>query len=196
MSAPSWLPTQAHSRNWTIRIAAIPTIRIYGAGPETPWLLPLLRATGWHTCVVESRPAWLPYAALADQLIECTPDALHRDDHGPIAALVMHHHFELDREALAVLSTATDVQFVGLLGPARRRDDLLRTLPDPVANSLRDRLHAPVGAVKSMRGAEAIALSVALQLQDLAERLRKEAVTSSPAHAATDHMPETEAMHG
>lgn len=65
------------------------------------------------------------------------------------------HHFELDRQALETLSKQTKIQFIGLLGPVRRGDDFLRTLPEHVANSLRDRLHAPVGAVQSMHGAEA-----------------------------------------
>ena len=41
------------------------------------------------------------------------------------AALVMHHHFELDREALEQLGgdSGQAIGFVGLLGPQRRRDD-------------------------------------------------------------------------
>ena len=75
----------------------------------------------------------------------------------------MHHHFELDREALAALAD-TDIGFIGLLGPTRRRDDLFRVLPAQVCESLRHRLHSPVGLDLGGHGPEAIALSIAAQL--------------------------------
>ena len=50
------------------------------------------------------------------------------------AALVMHHNFEMDREALYALA-AGELPFVGLLGPVRRREDLFRVLPRDGARS-------------------------------------------------------------
>ena len=80
------------------------------------------------------------------------------------AALVMHHHFELDREALLALA-ATAIPFVGLLGPVRRREDLFRVLPRAARDALLPRLHSPVGLKLGGQGPEAIALSIAAQLQ-------------------------------
>ena len=80
------------------------------------------------------------------------------------AALVMHHNFELDLDALDALS-ATSVPFVGLLGPRRRCEDLFRLLTTASHAALRARLHSPIGLDLGGRGAEAIALSVAAQLQ-------------------------------
>ena len=80
------------------------------------------------------------------------------------AALVMHHNFELDREALLALS-ATAIPFVGLLGPVRRREDLFRVLPRDARDALLPRLRSPIGLKLGGTGPEAIALSIAAQLQ-------------------------------
>ena len=80
------------------------------------------------------------------------------------AALVMHHHFEHDREALEALAH-TRIPFIGLLGPVRRREDLLRVLPAPTHALLVPRLRSPVGLRLGGQGPEAIALSIAAQLQ-------------------------------
>ena len=82
------------------------------------------------------------------------------------AALVMHHHFDLDRQALSGLAE-TDIGFIGLLGPRRRRDDLFKLLTAPMRDALQPRLHAPVGLDLGGFGVEAIALSIAAQLHSV-----------------------------
>lgn len=157
--APDWPATE----EWTLRIEPPPELLLCGGGPEAPLLLSLLRDLGWRSTLVEARSAWRPLAALADRHVEDVVAAFveaRRFD----AALVMHHNFERDLEALAALAPA-DVRFIGLLGPVRRREDLLRVLPTPLREVLRPRLHAPVGLDLGGWGAEAIALSIAAQLQ-------------------------------
>lgn len=148
-----------------IRIAALPTVIVFGAGPETPLLLPLLRETGWRSVLVERRPRWTSLAEPADRHIDAAPAAAvaaaGRQDFA--AALVMHHNFELDREALSALSS-TAIPFVGLLGPVRRREDLFRLLPEAQRQALLPRLHSPIGLKLGGRGPQAIALSIAAQL--------------------------------
>ncbi|WP_460714532.1 XdhC family protein [Lysobacter terrae] len=150
---------------WSLEVASPPTVAIFGAGPETPSLLPALRGLGWIATLIEQRPRWAPLAAAADDAIAASPQTAiaawpqARFD----AALVMHHHFELDREALAALA-GTDIGFIGLLGPTRRRDDLFRVLSPNERESLASRLHSPVGLDLGGHGPEAIALSIAAQL--------------------------------
>ena len=148
---------------WVCSIPPPADIRLFGAGPETALLLRLLRDLGWRTTVVERRERWRSHAALADRHMDAAPGAA-AEPFGMSAALVMHHNFELDREALAALA-ATDVPYIGLLGPARRREDLFKLLSSAQRECLRARLHAPVGLDLGGRGAEAIALSIAAQLQ-------------------------------
>lgn len=155
---------------WALHVPAMPAVRIHGAGPETPWLVPMLQAAGWHVTIIEDRSRWFSAADAADRLIEGPASTARRLRRPADAALVMHHNFERDREALEHLAADPTIHFIGLLGPARRRDDLLRTLPAGSVARLRDRLHAPVGLLPT-RGAEAISLSIALQLQAVADRL-------------------------
>ena len=85
------------------------------------------------------------------------------------AALAMHHNFEMDREALEAVAT-TGIAFIGLLGPKRRRDDLFKVLPTDVRENLLPRLHSPIGLDLGGHGPEAIALSIAAQLQAFVHR--------------------------
>ena len=159
------LPWGDAARPLRVSIAPPPVVAIFGSGPETTLLVPLLRSTGWLTTVIETRPRWLPTARAADHVIEDAP-ARAADSIGAAidAALVMHHHFELDREALDALAPQP-VAFIGLLGPRRRRDDLFSVLPAATVERLEGRLHSPVGLDLGGHGAEAIALSIAAGLQ-------------------------------
>ena len=161
----STLPWDDGPRLLHVSIAPPPVVAVFGSGPETGLLVPLLRATGWLITTVERRPRWLPSARVADTVIEDTPTRAVAALGARIdAALVMHHHFELDREALDALA-AQPVPFIGLLGPRRRRDDLFRVLPAAQVERLAPRLHSPVGLDLGGHGAEAIALSIAAGLQ-------------------------------
>lgn len=159
-------PWNARNGAWELTWAPLSRIAIFGAGPESATLLPLLRALGWKTLLVERRERWRDAAALADVALALAPDEAlqHEALHGVRAALVMHHHFEFDRAALEALASGT-VDYIGLLGPVRRRDDLFRLLPQAQRESLQPRLRSPVGLDLGGHGAEAIALSIAAQLQ-------------------------------
>lgn len=140
-------------------------VAIFGAGPETPTLVRGLGALGWHVTVVERRARWIPDTDIADAwLMQAPADALRALHPAPDAALVMHHHFEHDREALDALAH-TAIPFIGLLGPVRRREDLLRVLPTSAHALLLPRLRSPVGLKLGGHGLEAIALSIIAQLQ-------------------------------
>ena len=66
------------------------------------------------------------------------------------AAIVMSHNLTSDRAYLRALA-ATDVSFVGLLGPPQRRDRLLEEIGDD-AGLLADRLRSPAGKLIGGRG--------------------------------------------
>ena len=161
-AGPGWT---AAAGTWRVRVPRAPGAWVLGAGPEATTLLPLLRDLGWRVRLHEPRTRWMAMhgegcdaglgSGLADALASLP---------APDVALVMHHSFERDRDALELLADAA-VPFIGLLGPPRRRDDLFRLLSEPRRNALRHRLHAPVGADLGGRGPQAIALSIAAQLQ-------------------------------
>jgi xanthine/CO dehydrogenase XdhC/CoxF family maturation factor len=82
--------------------------------------------------------------------------ALVLDAHA--AAIVMSHHLESDLQYLRALARSR-IGYVGLLGPAARRERLLSDLGAD-AESLRPRLRAPVGLDIGGRSPESIALSI------------------------------------
>lgn len=159
-TAPDWDAATA----WSLASAPPPELLLCGGGPETPMLLPLLRRLGWRTTLVERRARWTALGALADRHRRDAVDAVLAGSAGFDAALLMHHNFELDLDALIALAPAP-VPFVGLLGPVRRREDLFRVVPEALHAALRPRLQSPVGLDLGGRGADAIALSIAAQLQ-------------------------------
>lgn len=148
---------------WSVSIRRPPEVLILGAGPETPALVPLLRELGWRVHVCERRSRWRDATVLDGLVIDASPrQAL---EHAAVdAALVMHHNFELDREALDALASSK-IPFIGLLGPSRRQEDLFRLLPAVQRAALQPRLRSPIGIDLGGRGPETIALSIAAQLQ-------------------------------
>lgn len=149
--------------SWRLSLPRRPRVLILGAGPETSTLVGLLLELGWWVCLAERRARWIEEGTAADARLPVAPaDAMDRA--GADAALVMHHDFELDREALDGLA-GSHIEFVGLLGPGRRRDDLFKLLSPGQQVALTPRLRAPVGLDLGGRGPEAIALSIAAQLQ-------------------------------
>ena len=158
------LPGAAPAQELHARIEAPPAVAVLGAGPESGVLLPWLRQLGWFTTLVEKRPRWRDQGAAADLHIEDTPARALAAGLDADAVLVMHHHFELDREALEALADHC-IDFIGLLGPRRRQQDLFQLLSPACRQSLQPRLRSPVGLKLGGQGPEAIALSIAAQLQ-------------------------------
>jgi xanthine dehydrogenase accessory factor len=74
----------------------------------------------------------------------------------------MSHHLPSDLAYLRALA-ATSIPYVGLLGPALRREKLLTDL-GPDAQPLQKRLYAPVGLPLGGRTPESIALAIVAQL--------------------------------
>jgi xanthine/CO dehydrogenase XdhC/CoxF family maturation factor len=75
----------------------------------------------------------------------------------------MSHHLDADLAYLEALAGHATIGYVGLLGPAPRRDRLLSSL-GVRAERLEGRLRAPVGLDIGARTPEAIALAVAGEL--------------------------------
>jgi xanthine dehydrogenase accessory factor len=74
----------------------------------------------------------------------------------------MSHHLATDRAWLTALAPSA-LRYIGLLGPAARRDRLLADL-GPSAESLRLRLHAPAGLAIGADSPESIALAILAEM--------------------------------
>lgn len=143
-----------------------PLLVICGAGDDARPLARQAVTLGFDVAVCDHRPALLTLARFPNCRLLGQPI----DDFAGLAelracdaAIVMSHHLAADAAYLGALADSPRVAYVGLLGPAPRRDRLLATL-GPRAARLQGRLHAPVGLDIGARTPEAIALAVAGEL--------------------------------
>lgn len=162
--ATATLPWVGQQSSWLNYILRPPETLVLGAGPETQVLIPLLRDLGWRTTCVDRRASWRATKPPTLNILDRTPTQAIEAAVQADAVLVMHHNFEMDLEALVALAAAP-AAFVGLLGPERRRDDLFKLMPMPQKKNLLKRLRSPVGMGLGGKGPEAIALSIAAQLE-------------------------------
>jgi len=161
-SAP--VPWPAPRTHWSCDWQRAPRVLLLGTGPEAGPLLPALQGLGWRVVLHDPRASWRARSHVGDAAVSAPLSTLLQGPVVPDAALVMHHNFELDLEALLQLAP-TAVPFIGLLGPDRRREDLFKLLPSADAEALAPRLRSPIGLALGGRGPEAIALCIAAQLQ-------------------------------
>jgi xanthine/CO dehydrogenase XdhC/CoxF family maturation factor len=116
--------------------------------------------------VQDHRPAYIESGDFAAaEAVLCEPaeslgDAIEWNRYR--AAIVMSHHLETDRKYLAQLA-ATDIPYIGLLGPKNRRRRLLDEL-GPAAALLEPRLHGPAGLDIGGDGPASIALSILAEM--------------------------------
>ena len=142
----------------------VPAVRvlIVGAGPDAVPLTELAVALGWEVVVVDARPALADPARFptAGAVVACEPerlaDRLTLDPRS--AAIVMTHRFDDDVRWLRALMPSA-AGYVGLLGPAVRRDAVLAAL-----GCDRARLRAPAGLDLGGTTPEEIALAMLAEI--------------------------------
>lgn len=147
-------------------LAPPPHILICGAGPDALPVVAAARALGWRVSVVDHRPAYA--AAHRFPGVEVRRADAHdlratlplEECH---AAVVMSHHFASDVAYLRELAVAGVPDYVGLLGPAARRQRIAQELGDCM-EILRPRIRGPVGIDIGAVTPEGIALSIVSQI--------------------------------
>ncbi|HEY0768406.1 MAG TPA: XdhC family protein [Steroidobacteraceae bacterium] len=178
---------EGHSASWKLFVVPLslpPRILLLGAGPDAVPVVDFAARLNWKVTLVDHRPAYAVAAhfASAERVILAHPDALPEalDLAHFSAAVVMSHHLSTDLAYLRALA-ATAIPYVGLLGPAVRREKLLSGL-GALAHSLRTRLHAPVGLPLGGRTPESIALAIVAELHAFVHRRATPGSEASQAH--------------
>jgi xanthine dehydrogenase accessory factor len=166
---------EGQSRSWRLFVVPLslpPRIVVLGAGPDAAPLVDFAARLNWKVTLVDHRPAYAVAAHFpsAERVVLARPDALPEalDLAHFSAAVVMSHHLPSDLAYLRALAETT-IPYVGLLGPAVRREKLLSEL-GAGAHSLRTRLHAPVGLPLGGRTPESIALAIIAELHAFVHR--------------------------
>lgn len=143
-----------------------PRILLLGAGPDAVPVVDFAARLGWKVTLVDHRAAYAVPAHFpgAEHVLLGRPQGLAKllDLARFAAAVVMSHNLPSDLAYLRVLA-ASAIAYVGLLGPAARRERLLAELGD-AAGKLQGRLYAPVGLPLGGRSPESIALAIIAQL--------------------------------
>jgi xanthine/CO dehydrogenase XdhC/CoxF family maturation factor len=143
-----------------------PRVLLLGAGPDAAPVVNASHALGWSVTVFDHRPAYAVSAHFphAERVVLGAADELsaliNLGDFD--AAVVMSHHLLADRAYLRQLA-ATQLRYVGLLGPAPRRHRLLAEL-GVFAQGLKGRLFGPVGLDIGARTPEAIAIAIVAEV--------------------------------
>lgn len=150
-----------------LSLSPAPRLLILGAGPDVVPVLRLAHELGWRTTLADHRPAYIESDAVAiagtrHQVVPAELGAV-LDPDAYDAVVIMSHHLASDRAYLGALA-ASSVGYVGLLGPAARRDRLLEDLGERAA-ALTGRVDGPAGLDLGGRGPGPIALSIVAGVQ-------------------------------
>jgi xanthine/CO dehydrogenase XdhC/CoxF family maturation factor len=171
-----------------------PVIRValLGAAPDAAPVVELASLVGWSVTVIDHRPHYaqtqrFPKAQLVlDGGAPALVTLLQSGASSPqrfAAAIVMSHHFLSDLGYLAALADS-DIPYIGLLGPAVRRERLLSQL-GAQSESLRPRLYSPVGLDLGANTPELIALAIVAEVRGVLAGRDPIRSLSSPIAAAS-----------
>ena len=163
----SWV--EGDSPSWKLFVLPLslpPRLLLLGAGPDAVPVVDFAARLNWKVTLVDHRPAYaqVSHFPSAERVILARPDDLPGvlDLAGYSAAVVMSHHLPSDLAYLRALAQ-TAIPYVGLLGPAVRREKLLADL-GAQARELHARLRAPVGLALGGRTPESIALAIVAEV--------------------------------
>jgi xanthine dehydrogenase accessory factor len=148
-----------------------PKLTIFGAEPDAIPVARLARELGWQITVVDTRQSETTAArfSMVEQTIQTCPekarDLVQLDSNA--IAVVMTHNYLHDLELLKWLLPCT-LLYLGILGPRRRTDRLLKELEfEGIMTTVeqRERLYSPIGLDIGAETPEAIALSILAEIQ-------------------------------
>jgi xanthine/CO dehydrogenase XdhC/CoxF family maturation factor len=162
----------SHVELFLLEQSVQPRILLLGAGADALPVAKLALFLGWSVTVVDHRSHYAVSERFpgADAVLGGGPAAVSAllYDGGAAAgqfdaAIVMSHHLLTDAAYLRAL-VLSNVPYVGLLGPALRRERLLAEIGVEAAR-LRGRLRAPIGLDLGANSPESIALAIIAEIQ-------------------------------
>jgi xanthine dehydrogenase accessory factor len=142
---------------------------VFGAGFDALPVVRMASELGWHVTVADGRidRARRDRFPLADEVAAVDPARPLESVEVPegAACVLMTHSADQDRALLAALAPLP-VSYLGILGPRRRTEQLLRELGEAGGSAARPpRLHSPVGLDLGSETPEEIALAIVAEIQ-------------------------------
>jgi len=175
--------------------SVLPPLRLLvcGAGHDAIPVVKLASELGWRTVVVDDRGEFLDRARFpgAGELVEAQPGeaAAKAGSDRRCYALVMSHNYVRDRDYLKSF-LASDVAYIGMLGPQPRTERLLADLATEGIEPSSDRLsviHGPAGLDLGSEGPEEIAVAIVAEILAVA-RAREGGYLRDRSGTIHDHL--------
>jgi xanthine/CO dehydrogenase XdhC/CoxF family maturation factor len=128
-----------------------PSLVIFGGGPDVAPVARIAEAVGWRVAVIRTRDVH-------------PEDVAEKVDLGAFdAAVIMTHNYLYDLTLLSA-TLPSGIEYVGLLGPKSRGDELLAQIEN-ITPAMRAKLHSPIGLDVGADTPEEIALSIVAEVQ-------------------------------
>ena len=153
---------------------AVPVaVMLFGAGADAVPFVRIATELGWQVTVHDHRPAFLTEERFPDarelvlQNVDEPPTPIAADDR--TAGVIMTHNYQRDRFVLPAL-LASNVFYIGALGPKRRTEQLLEELVATGHSFTAEQLNgifAPAGLDIGADTPEGIALSIIGEIQSV-----------------------------
>jgi len=188
MCQPAWpvwrqkLQTQNDHTVMLINIQPPPRILLCGAGPDAVPVAGLTTRLGWECAIADHRPAFARAGRFPPEcsVVLSRPEALH--EHLDLshfdAAVIMSHHLENDARYLRQLTQPdgnTALRYIGVLGPASRRDRLREMAECP-----QQLVYGPVGLDIGAELPESIALAILAEIHAVLNHRDGQSLTTGP----------------
>lgn len=148
---------------------------LFGVGYDAIPLVNFAKEIGWRVTAIDHRPAFANKERLpqTDEIIvsgsEDLSDEIFQDENS--VGVIMTHNYERDRNILRRL-LRSKCRYVGALGPKKRTEKLLEEIGEDFSAEELSKLHAPVGLDIGADSPEAIALSIAAEIQSVLNNRR------------------------
>ena len=182
---PSWrqklLPRTDHAL-MLINILPPPRVLLCGAGPDAVPVAWQVSRLGWECVIADHRQSFARTERFPaeSRVILCRPEALHQhlDTREVDAAVIMSHHLENDAGYLRQLTQhrgESALKYIGVLGPAARRDRLKEMAQCP-----QQLVYGPVGLDIGAELPESIALAILAEIHAALNSRDGQSLTTGP----------------
>jgi len=158
--------SEKHNSIFNIELKAPHHLLVCGASPDVPPVTAIAHHIGWKTTVIDHRKASLnpQLFPLVDNLIHVKNSQWNDFNLSQFdSVIIMSHQYERDRDYLKLL-IKSQINYIGLLGPSKRRDKLLEDIGVEF-KELENRLFGPIGLDLGAGSPEEIALAIVSEIQ-------------------------------
>lgn len=161
--------TGPHQRSLVHYVPPLTRLVLFGAGDDVRPVCDLGRSLGWHVTVVDrrARHARADRFPLADAVIAAPwESAVAQTRFTASTAILIMSHSLPDDAALLPLLADKPCAYLGVLGPAHRREALVQLVAEvaPLGEDFAARLRGPIGLDLGDRSAAGIAVSVVAEI--------------------------------